>query len=136
MSETIDGLDPISTDLIACMRSGANAEYDDACAVLYRSRERSDDAQRREWQDAEPRAVRHEALLALLGPDDAPAIALTGATNEHALAMREALDRFARDFPDDPRRQQIKAFRIGPNGEVRSSAKLLFAIAQKGRRAS
>ena len=103
--------DPVSRELIACVRRGAQAEYDDACAAMYRTREGSDEKQIRRWLDAEEHAERHEALLNLLGPanvDIAPAIDVAG---DHAQTVREALARYARDFPEDPLRQEIEALR-------------------------
>jgi hypothetical protein len=103
--------DPVSGDLVYCIRRGAQALYDDACSTMYRTRTGSDENQIREWLDAEERAERHEAVLNLLGPDDvdiSPAIDVAG---RHATAVREALARYARDFPHDPRRRQIQVLR-------------------------
>ena len=107
-----DAPSEVSADPIACIRRGAQGEYDDACATLYRTREGADEEQIRKWQDAEARAERHEALLNLLGPEDvdiAPTIDVTGS---HSHALRAALARCARDFPGDHLRDQITTLRL------------------------
>jgi hypothetical protein len=85
--------------------------YDDACAAMYRAREGADEQQIREWQDAEARADRQEVLLNLLGSDDVDIAPSMDVAGRHAESVREALARYARDFPDDPLRQEIKALR-------------------------
>ena len=113
-AQTGSPFDPVSADLIACIRKGAAAVYDDACATLYRTREGVDEQQIRGWQDAEARAERHEALLNLLGLDDVDIAPSFDVTGTHAETVREALERYTRDFPDDPLRQEIKALRHAP----------------------
>ena len=103
--------EPISADVIARARTGAQAIYDDACVTLYRTREGADEKQIREWQDAELRAERHEALLDLLGPEEADISRTLDVTGRHSQAVCEALARYGRDFPGDPLRDRIKALR-------------------------
>ena len=103
--------DPVPADLVACIRRGAQAEYDQACVTMYRSRDGADEAQIRAWQDAEERAERHEALLNRLGPEDVDISPGIDLAYEYASAVSEALARYARDFPGDPMRRQVKALR-------------------------
>ena len=105
------GSQPVSADLVPCIRRGAQAEYDQACTTMYRSRDGADEAQIRAWQDAEERAERHEALLNRLGPEDVDISPGLDLADEYAEAVSEALARYARDFPGDPLRQQVKALR-------------------------
>jgi hypothetical protein len=78
---------------------------------MYRSRDGADEAKIRAWQDAEERAERHEALLNRLGPEDVDISPGLDLADEYADAVSEALARYARDFPGDPLRQQVKALR-------------------------
>ena len=78
---------------------------------MYRSREGVDETQIRAWQEAEERAERHEALLNRLGPEDVDISPGAELADEYAPAVSEALARYARDFPGDPMRQQVKALR-------------------------
>ena len=48
--------DAVTGELTACVRAGAEAEYGEACATMYLTREGADEKQMGELQDAELRA--------------------------------------------------------------------------------